>query len=198
VVVDNLDFFPAIVQSPIVETLITPGEHIIVVTATDYSGNSNSCSFNLTLIDDDAPVIECPASLVIEAPSGATSVLVSIPNPVATDNCEIPIITNSFSEIMPVNAAFPIGTTPVIYMASDSSGNFSDCIVTVTVEVAQLECCLGDLNCDGTVSVADMLILISQFGCVGAQCFADLDDDDVVGVTDLQLFNTLYGTNCPD
>jgi hypothetical protein len=66
------------------------------------------------------------------------------------------------------------------------------------VEVALQDCCLGDLNCDGTVSVADILILISQFGCVGSQCYADLDDDDVVGVTDLQLFNTLYGTDCPE
>ena len=67
----------------------------------------------------------------------------------------------------------------------------------VTVSTSLEGCCLGDLNCDGAISVADLLILISQFGCVGNECYADLDDDSVVGVSDLQLFNSLYGTFCP-
>ena len=198
IVDDNLDLFPSIVQSPAVETFLSPGEYVVVVTATDYSGNSNSCAFNLTLIDDDAPVIDCPPAIVIEAPFGSTSAEVNIPDPAATDNCEIFELTNSYNTTGPVNGLFPIGTTEVLYLVSDAGGNFAECMVSVTVEVALQDCCLGDLNCDGAVSVADMLILISQFGCVGSQCYADLDDDDVVGVTDLQLFNTLYGTICPD
>jgi hypothetical protein len=197
VVDDNLDLFPSIVQSPPVETLISPGDHLVIVTATDYSGNSNSCTFNLTLIDDDAPVIECPAPIVIEAPFGSTSAEVSIPDPVATDNCGNLQLTNSYSNIGPISGLFPIGATQVVYLASDAGGNFAECVVTVTVEVAPQDCCLADLNCDGAISVADLLILISQFGCIGTQCYADLDNDDVVGVSDLQLFNTLYGTVCP-
>jgi hypothetical protein len=69
--------------------------------------------------------------------------------------------------------------------------------VLVTVNVSLEGCCLGDLNCDGAISVADLLILISQFSCVGDDCYADLDGDTVVGVTDLQVFNSLYGTFCP-
>jgi hypothetical protein len=198
VVDDNLDFFPTIVQSPTVETFLSHGEYSVVITATDYSGNSNSCSFNLTLIDDDAPVIECPPAIAVQAPYGSTSIEVTVPDPIATDNCEILTLTNSYNSSGPISALFPIGTTDVIFLASDAGGNLAECVVSVTVEVAPQDCCLGDLNCDGTVSVADMLILISQYGCVGAQCYADLDNDDIVGVTDLQLFNTLYGTDCPE
>jgi hypothetical protein len=195
---DNLDFFPSIVQSPAVETFLAPGEHSVVITATDYSGNSNSCAFNLTLIDDDIPVIECPPAIAIQAPFGSTSAEVTIPDPAATDNCTIPTITNSYNNTGPVTGLFPIGTTQVQYIATDGGGNLAECFVSVVVEVLPQDCCLGDLNCDGTISVADMLILISQFGCLGSQCYADLDNDDVVGVTDLQLFNTLYGTDCPE
>jgi len=198
VVNDNLDLFPSIVQSPVVETFLSPGEYLVVVTATDYSGNSNSCAFNLTLIDDDAPVIDCPPAIVIEAPFGSTSAEVNISDPAVTDNCEVFELTNSYNTTGPVNGLFPIGTTEVLYLVSDAGGNFAECMVSVTVEVALQDCCLGDLNCDGAISVADILILISQFGCVGSQCYADLDDDDVVGVSDLQLFNTLYGTLCPE
>lgn len=195
---DNLDLFPEIVQSPIVETVLAPGNHVITVTATDYSGNSSSCSFNLTLIDDDAPVFECPPTINVEVPPGTTSTLVELTDPVVTDNCETPSLTNNINGDAPATALFSTGSTTVIYTATDSSGNTSQCQVLVNVTTELLGCCLGDLNCDGAISVADLLILISQFACVGEDCFADLDDDEVVGVTDLQLFNTLYGTFCPE
>ena len=197
IVEDNLDLFPEIVQMPLVETLMAPGTHLITVTATDYSGNSSSCSFNLTLIDDDAPVFECPPALAIDATPGNTAVEVIIPNPLVTDNCDLPVLTNSFSGNEPVAGQFPVGNTVVTYTAIDASGNSAQCSVLVTVSTSLEGCCLGDLNCDGAISVADLLILISQFGCVGNECYADLDDDSVVGVSDLQLFNSLYGTFCP-
>jgi hypothetical protein len=194
---DNIDFFPSIVQVPFVGTLLSPGVQPMVVTVTDFAGNSSSCSFQITLIDDDAPVFECPPALTVEIESGATQADVLLENPVVTDNCEIPILTNNVSGTEPISSVFPVGNTSVVYTATDSSGNTSQCIVQVSV-VASLEgCCLGDLNCDGAISIADLLILISQFGCVDNECFADLNDDTVVGVTDLQIFNSLYGSFCP-
>ena len=197
IVDDNLDLFPEIVQSPLVETLMAPGMHLITVVATDYSGNSSSCTFNLTLIDDDAPVFECPPAMAVDALPGNTTVEVIIPNPLVTDNCDAPSLTNNFSGNEPVAGQFPIGNTVVTYTAIDASGNSAQCNVLVTVSTSLEGCCLGDLNCDGAISVADLLILISQFGCVGNECYADLDEDSVVGVSDLQLFNSLYGTFCP-
>jgi len=197
VATDNFDPFPSVVQWPEVETFVSPGNHWITVTVADFSGNSNQCSFSLTLIDDDAPLIECPSSIEIQADYGESAAIVVVPNPTASDNCSAPIITNDYAPLSPVNASFPIGTTTVTYVAADASLNLAQCTVDIVVTASLVNCCLGDLNCDGVINVADMLILISQFGCVGASCSADLDDDTLVGVSDLQLFVQLYSTICP-
>lgn len=197
VVDDNLDLFPSIEQTPLVETLLAPGQHLITVVATDFSGNSNSCAFNLTLVDDDSPIFECPPSVFVDALPGSITAEVILPNPVVIDNCETPVLTNSINGDQPATAFYSVGNTVVVYTASDSSGNTSQCSVLVNVTTTLEGCCLGDLNCDGAISVADLLILIGQFGCVGNDCFADLDGDTIVGVTDLQVFNGLYGSFCP-
>lgn len=57
--------------------------------------------------------------------------------------------------------------------------------------------CSGDLDFDGTRSVNDLLIILSQTGCTG-DCSGDLDKDGLVGVSDI-LFVLLpvYGLDCP-
>ena len=53
-------------------------------------------------------------------------------------------------------------------------------------------CCFADLDCDGTVGVKDLLILLSAWGpCLG--CPADLDCDGVVGVKDLLALLAAWG-----
>lgn len=197
VATDNFDPFPSVIQSPVVETLMSPGEHLVTIVTADFSGNSSQCSFILTLIDDDAPSLECPSAIQVVADYGASSALAEVPDPVATDNCAPPEVTNDFTAISPINASFPIGTTTITFTATDASLNTAQCTVDVVVTASLVNCCLGDLNCDGVINVADMLILISEFGCVGSACGADLNDDTLVGVSDLQLFNQLYGTICP-
>ena len=169
----------------------------VTVYASDFSGNMSSCSFTLTVVDDDAPTIECPANISVEMPAGSTTADVPVPAPLALDNCGVPVVTNSFTGGESASGAYPLGNNNVIFIATDASGNTAQCNVFVTVTPTAVECCLGDFNCDGAVSVADLLILISQFGCVASNCLTDLDNDSIVGVSDLQIFNALYGTICP-
>ncbi|MFM9004455.1 MAG: HYR domain-containing protein, partial [Flavobacteriales bacterium] len=176
---------------------VPPGQLTISITATDFSGNSSSCSLQLTLIDDDAPSIECPPSIFVEAPPGNTTTDVLVDLPLVEDNCSGVTITNSFNTSESASGAYTFGSTEVTYTATDEAGNISQCLMEVTVSQSAANCCVGDLNCDGAISVADLLILVSQFGCVVNGCFADLDNDSIVGVTDLQLFNSIYGSVCP-
>jgi hypothetical protein len=55
--------------------------------------------------------------------------------------------------------------------------------------------CPYDLNNDGTISVADILALLGQFGCSGG-CSADLDGDETVSVSDILVLLSFFGTSC--
>jgi hypothetical protein len=195
---DNLDPFPSVSQTPEVGALLEPGMHVIEVVTADFAGNSNQCSFTLTLIDDDAPLVECPPAISVEAEFGETGADIEVPLPLATDNCAASLtFTNDFDANSPVAGFFPAGITTVTYTVTDPSLNAAQCSVEVEVTIAEVNCCLADLNCDGAVTVIDLLILIGDFGCVGSSCESDLDDDNVVGVSDLQIYNQLYLSVCP-
>jgi len=56
--------------------------------------------------------------------------------------------------------------------------------------------CLGDFNGDGNINVADLLILLGEYGCSSA-CITDLDGDGNVNTSDSLIFFGLFGTTCP-
>lgn len=55
--------------------------------------------------------------------------------------------------------------------------------------------CPADFNGDLSVSVADLLILISDYGCT-QNCSTDLDADDAVSVNDLMVFLIAFVSGC--
>ena len=57
--------------------------------------------------------------------------------------------------------------------------------------------CLGDLNNDLLISVADILEMLGGFGCI-ENCEADLNGDDAVSVEDLLLLLASFGLDCPE
>ena len=57
--------------------------------------------------------------------------------------------------------------------------------------------CLGDLNNDLLISVADILEMLGDFGCI-ENCEADLNGDDAVSVEDLLLLLASFGLDCPE
>jgi len=55
--------------------------------------------------------------------------------------------------------------------------------------------CIGDVNGDGNITVADVLLVLSEFGCMSG-CTADVDGDGYVNVADLLLLLSMFGTVC--
>jgi hypothetical protein len=97
--------------------------------ATDSSGNSSTCSFTITVMDNVAPVITCPENITVQVNTvECTATSVSSGSPDVTDNCGIDTITHN------APAAFPLGLTQVIWIATDVYGNTASCVQTVTVE----------------------------------------------------------------
>jgi len=56
--------------------------------------------------------------------------------------------------------------------------------------------CIADLDGNGAMDMADFLLILDNFGCIGSCEPNDIDDDGVVGVIDLQLFTSFFGVLC--
>ncbi len=117
----------------------------------DGPGGTQSCSFNVTVQDMQAPTfINCPADIVTNAQPISCNILVFGTNPTATDNCGVPTMVSS--HLFP--AVFSVGTTPVTHTATDAAGNVSICAFTVTVNDVtppSIFVC-GDPDCDPPIS----------------------------------------------
>jgi hypothetical protein len=56
--------------------------------------------------------------------------------------------------------------------------------------------CDYDLSGDGVINVADLTVLLNNFGCVGLDCESDLDGDQVVGVNDIYFIIQFFNYSC--
>jgi len=104
------------------------GSTTITCTATDAAGNTSTCSFTVTVNDTEAPVIHCPADIIVGNDSGTDGAIVHF-TPTVSDNCPNPTFFCTPSS----GSFFPLGTTPVTCTATDASGNTSTCSFKVTV-----------------------------------------------------------------
>jgi large repetitive protein len=105
------------------------GTTTVTCTATDTSGNSASCSFTITVNDDEPPTIICPPNITVPNTPGECGAIVNYGDPNVFDNC--PGVTSSCTP--PSGSFFPVGTTPVTCTATDASGNTAECTFNVTV-----------------------------------------------------------------
>src|SRR6185436_15828192 len=108
------------------------GTTTVTNTARDSSGNSNRCTFTVTVLDTQPPLITCPANITVNAMPGECSSNVTF-NVTATDNCAV----TSLLSVPPSGFAFPVGITTVTNTAHDSNGNSNRCTFTVTVNDTQ-------------------------------------------------------------
>ena len=125
---DNCDV-DEVVFSPESFNCLQLGVQQVTVTATDASGNSSSLSFSVTVIDQEAPVVVCPAN--IRRCTGDD--IVEYVAPVATDNC---LMLGGYFDLIEGLASgeqFPEGTTPITYTFTDASGNVGACSFSVTI-----------------------------------------------------------------
>jgi hypothetical protein len=134
---DNCDPDPDITQSPSAGTTISGNINTVTLTVTDNAGNSSEVTFNVEVIDTEAPTISCVENQSFNLTSGITvySVNGTGLDPVSTDdNCGIASVVNDFTDSQTLNGAqFPGGTTHVTWTATDESGNTAKCSFDVTV-----------------------------------------------------------------
>lgn len=117
-------------------------------TAADYADNEAQCAQSITVVDDEAPVLNCPSNVSVVAALGATEAFVEVPTPSATDNCALTEVVNDWTDGADGSAVYPLGVTQVQWTARDAAGNTATCNHLVTVS-DPLGCEGGPGNCAG-------------------------------------------------
>jgi len=103
------------------------GQTTVTYTATDVNGNTATCSFVVTVTDNQNPVITCPATANLTADAGLCTSSASIGTATATDNCSVSSVVASPA------GPYAVGTTTVTWTATDVNGNTATCNQTVNV-----------------------------------------------------------------
>jgi hypothetical protein len=121
---------PTIVCSPTNGSTFPVGTTLVTCWAIDAWGNSNRCSFTVTIRGTQPPQITCPSDLVVTVDPGhcdKTNVTYTVS---ATDLCgnDVPVACSS-----PSGSTFAVGTTAVVCRANDAWGNSNSCTFNVTV-----------------------------------------------------------------
>ncbi|MDT0554340.1 LamG-like jellyroll fold domain-containing protein, partial [Urechidicola vernalis] len=109
------------------------GTTTVVWTVTDASGNIDVCSIDITVVDEQAPIISgCSGDINVNNDSGNcyATVNYSVPS-IGSDNCSDATLSQTLGLVS--GSQFPIGVTLVEYEAVDASGNTAICSFTVTV-----------------------------------------------------------------
>jgi hypothetical protein len=119
--------------------------------AEDASGNLAMCSFTVTVVDNEAPTIACPANVNVSNDAGICGAVVTYSAPVAADNCPGYTVTQIAG--LASGSLFPIGITINTFEVEDASGNTSICSFSVTVNDTELP----SISCASDVTVGNDL-----------------------------------------
>ena len=126
---DNCSGTVSITYSTVSGSFFNVGTTSVTVTATDICGNSSNCSFDVTITDNELPVITCPTPLSIHTDLGVCGAKATF-DVTATDNCSASV---AFTSGLQSGSIFPVGSTTNVFTATDASGNTATCSFTVKV-----------------------------------------------------------------
>ena len=83
--------------------------------------------------DTVPPNITCPASITKYADPGQLGASINPGFPGASDNCQLKFVGATRSDFKPLNALYPLGTTLIVWTATDAKGNQASCTQTIVV-----------------------------------------------------------------
>ena len=133
----------------------------VLWTVIDTVGNTDTCSYNVVIIDTELPIISnCPIDIIVNNDNDSCGTLVSWTIPTFTDNCGATMVSNYNS-----GDYFNVGITTVTYTVTDGSGNVTLCEFNVTVNDTQVP----EAICNNPIATCDSLVVFS-FPSVNDNC----------------------------
>ena len=127
-------------------TVFQLGLNTVTYTLTDAAGNEVTCSFTVTVEDEEAPALNCPADIVASASITTCENEQTLTAPTVSDNCSAPgAISISYRVFNPDNSVtalipgtsltytFQSGISTVEWVVEDEAGNSTTCSQQVTI-----------------------------------------------------------------
>ncbi len=154
---DNCDGTPTVGFTDVTAGIGCPDGYTITRTwvATDDCGNSSSCVQIITIDDNLAPLISCPANITVECT--ASTAPANTGSATASDICDVsPELT--FSDVTLAGSCPQEFTITRTWVATDNCGNSSTCNQTIGVEDTTAPSCATQnitvsLNGSGTITI---------------------------------------------
>ena len=106
------------------------GETVVTFTGRDVAGNTATCTTLVTVADNDAPLVTCPADATVAGDRLTCDGVVTLTQPTASDACDGDGVTVVGP---PLDVRFAPGTTVNTWFAIDAAGNQAECSTRVTV-----------------------------------------------------------------
>jgi hypothetical protein len=154
---------------------------------TDSRGLTATCSFTVTVVDNQVPAITCPANITVNATTGTCGAVVTYTAPVGTDNCSGSSTVQTAG--LASGATFPVGMTTNTFRVTDASGLQTTCSFTVTVNDVQAPV----ITCPANITVN------ATAGTCGAvvNYTAPVGTDNCPGVTTTRTTGLASGSTFP-
>jgi hypothetical protein len=117
----------AFAQSPPAGTLLALGDHTVTVWVSEGNHLDASCTVTVHVVDQTAPVIQCPGTVTAYCAPEGTNVFFKVE---AKDNCDGAVEVTCEP---PSGSFFSAGSTLVKCAATDGAGNGNQCMFSVNV-----------------------------------------------------------------
>ena len=174
------------------------GVNTIEFTATDVNGNVSTCSFTVTVVDNEAPMAVCQNITIQLDASGNASITAADVDGGSTDNCGVADISIDIDTFDCSN----VGDNNVVLTVTDVNGNISTCTAIVTVEdvTAPVVVC-QDITVEldpvtGTVTIAGTDIDNGSTDACGIASYdLDIDTFDCSNIGDNTVILTVTDVN---
>ncbi len=127
-------------------------------TAISITNDTSTCSFTVTVVDNEAPSITCPGAMTVDNTADSCGIIfINDFMATATDNCPGVIVDCGFS----VGDLVPVGINTITCTATDAAGNTASCSYQLTVQDTEppvIVNCPVDINVNTDPSVCGAIV----------------------------------------
>jgi len=122
-------------EGPLPDSIVPVGSSFTVTWIAKDVYNTETCSFNVVALDNEAPVLTIPSDTSVDGTLPFYFVIT------ASDNCQG--VSWEQTAGLPSGSVFPVGTTVNTFVATDAYGNTSTQSFNVIVVPFRIACCDG-------------------------------------------------------